>query len=103
MAETPMVEKVARAICLSSNGNPDRIHPFAMGERDVPEWRLDVDEARAAIQAMRGPPDSMCVPGGLAIEDALFAENKLVFDGARDCFNAMLDAALAVPDEGQSP
>lgn len=59
------------------------------------------DVARAAIRAMREPPDGMCVPGGLAIEEAMFAENKLVFDGARDCFNAMIDAALSSPPDGQ--
>ena len=53
MSEIPMVERVARAICMSSNGNPDRIHAFALGEHDIPEWRLDVDEARAAIEAVR--------------------------------------------------
>lgn len=58
-AVSAMVERVARAICASSNRNPDRIHAEAMGEHNVPEWRFSVDEAEAALEAMVEPTDDV--------------------------------------------
>lgn len=77
MAETPMVEAVARAIRKAGYGS----------ERG---WRYEVHEAVAAIQAMREPSEAMVdaldrVPGGWGV-------------GA---WSVGIDAALAAPDAGR--
>lgn len=40
----------------------------------------------------REPNQTMIAEGGVAFEDALFGECKLVFDGAEDCYKAMVAA-----------
>lgn len=89
-----MVERVARAITSSANRNPDRIWPEAMGETNVPEWRFSVDEAEAAIAAMREPTQAMYEAG--------MRERNLNGSGPRGlplCFTAMIDAALSPAQE----
>jgi hypothetical protein len=54
--------------------------------------------ARAAIEAMRLPQGASSVPGGLAIEESMFASEDTVFHGAAKCWNAILDAALNQTD-----
>lgn len=53
--------------------------------------------AQAAIEALREPTDSMSVNGGLELEEQMFAQQGLVFDGAKAVFQRMIDVALADP------
>lgn len=83
----PMVHAVAEALraeCLRVYGS---------------NWSYDVSWAlaRAAIEAMREPTDSMSVNGGLELEEQMFAQQGLVFDGAKAVFQKMIDVALAEP------
>lgn len=66
-------------------------------------WSQDDAEelARAALEPWLNIPDSIAVPGGIAIEEAMFNDGKLVFDGARDCVSAAVRAALAEHKEGR--
>lgn len=80
MAETPMVEAVARAIVAAPN-------PFVEGVDTEPNY-CALEQARAAIGAMR----MTHLPG-----DGMDIIN------AKRTWNAGIDAALAAPDEGQSP
>ncbi len=81
-----MVERVARALYkLDYSHEPGN-------------WGMYLGDARAAIEAMRLPAGSSSVPGGIAIEESMFASDDTVFHGAAKCWNAMIDAALsAVP------
>lgn len=88
MAETPMVEKVARALCAADTFDPDATYYDEMKEEYFWYWKLYEADARTAIQAMRMthlPGDSMDIIN------------------AKRAWNAGIDAALAAPDEGQSP
>lgn len=71
-----MVERVARAICAVTNiammgvteivlDNPDYIIPAHKTTDKIPvaRWTLYVDQARAAIAAMREPTDDMLARG----------------------------------------
>lgn len=86
MSEMPMVEAVARAI----SGAP---FSTASSRR----------KARAAIRAMREPSAEMMRSGMNAEIDTWDGRGKTCADDPRPIFHAMIDAALAAPDEGQSP
>lgn len=54
-----MVERVARALCLSKRNSP-KDYPSGWLERHVNEnWHLFEDDARTAIAAMREPTQNM--------------------------------------------
>lgn len=84
MAETPMVERAARAICKAEGIDPDFRDEILSARGGCPQWRYEIDAARAAIGAMRMthlPGDSMDIIN------------------AKRAWNAGIDAALAAPDE----
>ncbi len=70
-----MVERVARVICASVGDDPDAIgdtpvcpmcgHDSQMAVRDhaFPRWVAYIDQARAAIAALRVPTDAMTLAG----------------------------------------
>ena len=80
-----MIERVARALAIA-----DGMHPEAVsnGEDAVPVWTLYVDDARAAIEAMREPTDVM-VDAGYAV----------TVDDETEVWQAMIDAALSQKGE----
>lgn len=83
MTET-MLERVAEAI-----GSEMQQMGFEIHDREV------IAIATCAIAAMQEPTEAMCCAGGLAIEAAMFADQKSVFESARDEWQAMIAAALA--------
>ena len=89
---TDMLEIVARAIC---NGS---LRPIAGGECDGPDcscWPSYVEDAKAAIEAMREPTDEMKSAGDSMMP--LFAEGGVMvtgYDVAGEVWTAMADAAL---------
>lgn len=72
-----MIERVARAICETTSGTGDD-H----------QWEMFVDEARAAIEAMREPTPQM-VDSGMACEAGTFEED------IQRIFKTMIDTALS--------
>lgn len=64
-----MIEKVARAI---SGRDPDELVEISMLEKTthipvykmVPKWTLRIEQARAAIEAMREPTEAMTMVNG---------------------------------------
>ena len=93
---TTMVERVARAICIKNDYEPDGDY---MG---VPAWTLFVDSARAAIEAMREPNDRMigayvsCIRGSARGRETANKDVRGMHAGkARVRWSAMIDAALA--------
>lgn len=69
---------------------------LAWGEMQhgVSPHTLSVLMALHALKAIREPDETMKVNGGIAIEQAMFGGEKIVFDTAGDCFTAMIDAAI---------
>ena len=51
-----MIERVARAICQMHGSYPDDLHGDGLRE-----WQHWIDEAHAAIQAMRKPTEEMVI------------------------------------------
>lgn len=84
-----MIERVARAIGGEENGAP--------GDEPGERWRNWEPAARAAIAAMREPTDAQTHAGREATRDP--SGNMREYAGiterdARDCYRAMIDAAL---------
>ena len=87
MAETEMVERVARDI-------KARV-PVGYGMTDGEA----LEYARAAIEAMREPTEAMQVAGGLKYETMLFEGEStgVIFKDVGIAFTSMIDAALSPP------
>lgn len=85
-----MIERVARAIRRKYN-----IEIFDRDEEDG--WEYSLDQARAAIEAMREPTENM-LDYGACYEDPQneYKHNPLYDEGdlSRDVYKAMIDAAL---------
>lgn len=58
------LERLARAICVDDNRDPDAIHPPGLG---VPQWQHHVRAARAVVAALREPSEAMLGNGGVAM------------------------------------
>lgn len=83
-----MVERVARALAAA-----DGMHPEAVSndEDQVPGWTLYVDDARAAIEAMREPTDAMTDAIWEETADPCWRENAI------KAWQAGVDVALKRP------
>jgi len=77
MAESEMIERVARAICRAEYGPGDA------------GWANQIPAARAAIEAMREPTEGMLDKGAVAEGDGNLAQQAL------NIWAAMIDAALS--------
>ena len=89
-----MVERVARAIAESQGYRVEAIKAMMYDDRVTPSWQEFLDDARAAIEAMRdcdaGTP-AMLVSG----KKALFScSDDPELEDARKCWQAMIDEAL---------
>ena len=88
-----MVERVARALAVA-----DGMHPEAASNDDdeIPAWTLYVDGARAAIEAMREPTETMVVSANDATTLGDEGVHRITIDmqGANEVWAAMIDAAL---------
>jgi hypothetical protein len=90
-----MVERVARALCLTTFSDPDAlilVDPDGPDRSFVPLWKEYVPEARIAIKAMRAPTEAMIDAGhenviAPAYVDATMCDPETVWA-------AMIDAAL---------
>ena len=83
------LEAVARAICRSGGENPDEVYgPHSIAE-GRPFWVDRMDEARAAIEAMKGPTEEMTSVGQFAPSHAVSGAGR-----ANATYEAMIDAAL---------
>lgn len=60
------LERLARAICVDDNRDPDAIHPPGLG---VPQWQHHVRAARAVVAALREPSKAMLAAGIEAAEE----------------------------------
>jgi hypothetical protein len=76
---TTMIERVAKAICAVN------IKPEHLSYVDV-LWGAHVNEARAAIEAMRYIDEQMAEAG--------FAHEHVLDNGYQQVYEAMIDAAL---------
>jgi hypothetical protein len=72
MMSESMIERVARAICRANGRDPDRLEPgdapgidgqLPNGDPAHFVWKHYMDEARAAIEALREPTDDMIYVG----------------------------------------
>jgi hypothetical protein len=86
-----MVERVARALAVA-----DGMHPEAVSndEDQVPVWTLYVDDARAAIEAMREPTEAMVGSGADHDAEGGGTGNPIAI------YTAMIDAALSPNQKG---
>lgn len=88
-----MIERVAKALCLSGGGNP--YERREVGDDTFWEWELRVPQARAAIQAMMGPTDAMAEAGWDAMPNAKFSDHpEEPWKYVMDAYRAMLNAAI---------
>lgn len=90
-----MIERVARALCVANGEDPDK----PSGAFGV-WWKSYRDEARAAIEAMREPTESMVSKGTRAVTLAKNAahgpEPSAVLKGGTVlAWQIMIDAALS--------
>ena len=96
MAETEMVERVARklwAVRVRRMLQRDGIVLEEWGDGSVPRQNGVYEEAKAAIEEMREPTSSMCDAGVIGTKaDVSF------FDVA-ETYSAMIDAALSPPSK----
>lgn len=88
-----MIEVVARAICRAVHG---RWAKSDMLEYIVNTyWRRHIDDACAAIAALRVPTEAMVWAGFDQLGDSTSPHE------AEDCWKAMIGAALAEPTTGE--
>ena len=88
-----MVEIVARALCLSKMNGPDEMYQPGDKQRRVEKtWKLFVDDARCAIEAMREPGD-VVMAAGLA-ENRRCQPDAVGLLPAPFIWTAMIDEAL---------
>lgn len=95
-SETPLLERVARALCRSDGKEPD-VGPAISIEKQrgaipdsVPNWKRYTDQARAVLEAIREPSEEM-IKAGYREQDA--TEGSL-----KHSYIAMIDAALSQGD-----
>lgn len=82
-----LVERIARAICLANGENPDEICEDWM--KEFSGWRGYVEEARAAIAAMREPTGAMIREGIINIDC-----QEVLTPAPGPIWQAMIDEAL---------
>lgn len=91
MAESEMVERVARVLCKRSGVNPD--DPSVCNHKGL-AWTIWAKDARAALEAIRDPEVTMKLAGGKIIlnqrNTVLVAKTEI----AGDVWQAMIDEAL---------
>jgi hypothetical protein len=80
MAESEMIERVARALCR---------------HREPDCWRTHMIDARDAIEAMREPTEEMCEAGSEALDTYDPADHSPGPGNLRIGYIAMIDAALS--------
>jgi hypothetical protein len=96
--EPEMVRRVAEAMFegyrkfINDTLGPDRA-PIPWAELDGTSMRCYCAAAREGIQAMREPTDAMADAGRWPGEDG----------EPKEAWRLMIDAALAVPEEGREP
>lgn len=91
-----LVEIVAKALASDMEEGFPRFTQQRWDQLSAPAKAAFLQRSRVAIEALKtGLTIEGSVPGGVAIEDAMFGECKLVFEAARDCFVAICDAALS--------
>ena len=95
MKTESMVTRAARAMFASQQW-PEQFHPSF----EVEQERFET-AARAAIEAMREPTDSMSVSGGLKCEQLMFegVGTGVIFQDMATVFTSMIDRALS--EEGE--
>lgn len=87
---TDMIEQVAKALSIA-----DGMHPNACSndEDETPMWKLYVDDARAAIAAMRWPTGAMIAAGVNKYENG-DPNEYCSASGFQDAWQAAIDEAL---------
>lgn len=104
--ETPMIERVARALCLRGYNAFLARHEFTATDEDRAavidrDWATHLPDARAAIGAMREPTGLMIGGGMVAPRSPETVEATNSLDRhhclTRDIYRAMIDAALSSP------
>ena len=91
-----MIERVAREICVTSGHVPDALDPRTFGADNSlrPQWMNFVEQARAAIAAMREPTYEM-VKSGVMRRLGIGSAAELV----EAEWQAMIDEALSRSDD----
>jgi len=79
MADSEMVERVAKALCKHGGDC----------------WQMHIDDARAAIEAMREPTEAMESAGWDSYD------RNDGWSGPQYCWQAMVDAALSPSPAGE--
>ncbi len=95
-----MIERVARALCIATGELPDTETPYHPTVSHI--WEHYIPDARAAIEAMREPTETMYCAGDEEILAHLNSEKFIKGEDtpAVDCWKAMIDAALAEEKTG---
>lgn len=92
MTQPTMVERVARAICMSQGEDPETLDVRRICDREnnpLPLWHWYVEQAEAAIKAMRDPTPEMLKRAHGARRFIAEETNSL------RTWEAMIDAALS--------
>lgn len=104
------LEEIARAICASSGRNPDMIWDVGPDEIAKPDVDLEplrlklMQQARAAVEAMREPTSRMQSEGSCVDYEGDFDEagHPIGLTAARNVWHAMIDAILNEKPEEKS-
>ena len=104
-----MIERVAREICITSGHAPDALDPRTFGPDNLlrPQWMNFVEQARAAIAAMREPTYEMVKSGVMkrlgvgTAADLVEAEWRAMIDQSlsRDDDTPALNATIRTAQE----
>jgi hypothetical protein len=93
-----MIERVARAICLAHDENPDMPLCVNLADEATYRWVIYIEDARAAIVAMRDSTPEMNREGLDAIcSQGIYCRDNMVTiesTAGRTAWIAMIDAAL---------
>lgn len=99
-----IIERAARAICTTFGYDPDKDDEVGLCEPGDVNWNMFEDHARAVLQAIREPNEAIrqAMRENVPVDgyEWEFSEreelsNGMVVDPIRDCWQAMIDAALS--------
>ncbi|ARR52112.1 hypothetical protein HY78_00865 [Rhizorhabdus wittichii DC-6] len=95
MSRPGLIERAARAICVTFGYDPDKDDEVGIGETGDVNWNMFEDHARAVLAAIRDPSEAMVQAGDLRKEQDTDHWENYCYANPADIWRDMVDAALA--------